>query len=232
VLRNRFEAFEQDTRLVSGDRGEAAQETRLRLAWKSWRDAGGRPRRGVLSKTRVEYTHPFDLRFSGYLVVHNHERPSDQFVYLATSRRIRRVNLRREAVFGTDFTLEDIVPNELEDGDYERLPDEEVAGRPARVVKVTPKPHVESEYAHWVAAVDRESCVPLRTRYWDGRGNPVKELQAPAARIQRFGDVHWPMELTMRNLQLETWTTLSVEHLEPEAVLDDQRFDVRRLESH
>jgi hypothetical protein len=77
------------------------------MTWKNFRE-NDEPVRGVLSKTLVKYTHPFDLRFSGYLIVNNHQRHNDQFVYLNSSRRIRRVNLRGEAVFGTDFTFEDV----------------------------------------------------------------------------------------------------------------------------
>jgi hypothetical protein len=39
------------------------------------------------------------------------------------------------------------------------------------------------------------------------------------------------MELTMRNLQLESFTTLVVENLEPNPKLSRTDFDLRRLES-
>lgn len=232
VLDNRFDSYVQESSLVSGDRGEVAQESRLLMTWKSFRNEDDTAREGVLSKTIVKYTHPFDLRFSGYLVINNDQRPNDQFVYLAASRRIRRVNLRKEAVFGTDFTFEDIVPAEIEDGEYRRLADTMVEGHPVYVVEVTPKPHVNSEYSRFVASVDKVSCVPLRTRYWDDRGLEVKELRAAPERIQEFEGVHWPMELTMRNLQLDTYTKLVVKKLEPNAPLRDREFEVRRLESH
>jgi hypothetical protein len=80
--------------------------------------------------------------------------------------------------------------------------------------------------------VDKPSCVPLRTRYWDEKEIEVKELTSPVESVQKFEDVHWPMSLTMRNLQLETFTTLTVEELEPNAPLEDRDFEVRRLESH
>jgi len=232
VLDNRFAAYVQEARLVSGDRGANAQESRLRMTWKSWRDEKGEPRAGVLSKTLVRYLHPFDLRFSGYLVINNADRANDQFVYLAASRRIRRVNLRNEAVFGTDFTFEDIVPAEIEDGEYRRLSDARLDGHPVYVVEVTPRPEADSEYSRLVAYVDRERCVPLRTRYWDEKGVEVKELTVPFDAIQTFGDVHWPMRLTMRNLKLGSFTELTVEHLEPDAALADKEFEVRRLQSH
>jgi hypothetical protein len=232
VVDNRFRSYIQDAKLVSGDRGAAVQESRLQMTWSSFRDDKDQPVDGVLSKTIVRYTDPFDLRFSGYLVVNNDLRPNDQFVYLNARRKVRRVNLREEAVFGTDFTFEDIVPNEVEDGDYQRLPDQELAGKPAYVVEVVPKESENSEYSKYVIHVDKTSCVPLLTRYWDEKGVEVKQLTVIAEKIKTVDGVHWPMELTMRNLQLESFTTLLVEKIEPNPKLSRSDFDLRRLESH
>jgi hypothetical protein len=231
VVDNRFRSYIQDARLVSGDRGAAVQESRLTMTWSSFRDDQDRPVGGVLSKTIVRYTEPFDLRFSGYLVVNNDARPNDQFVYLNARRKVRRVNLREEAVFGTDFTFEDIVPHEVEDGDYQRLPDQEVGGKPVYVVEVIPKPDENSEYSKFVIHVDKQSCVPLLTRYWDEKSVEVKQLTVIADKIKTVDGVHWPMELTMRNLQLESFTTLLVEKLDANPNLSRRDFDLRRLES-
>lgn len=232
VVDNRFRSYAQDARLVSGDRGSAVQESRLTMTWSSFRDEKNQPVEGVLSKTIVRYTEPFDLRFSGYLVVNNDLRPNDQFVYLNARRKVRRVNLREEAVFGTDFTFEDIVPHEVEDGDYERMPDAEVEGKAVYVVEVIPKPDENSEYSKFVIHVDKNTCVPLLTRYWDEKGVEVKQLTVIGDKIKTVDGVHWPMELTMRNLQLESFTTLLVEKLDPNPTLSRRDFDLRRLESH
>lgn len=232
VLDNRFDSYIQESVLTSGDRGEESQESRLRMTWKSFRVKNDAPDGAVLSKSMVKYTEPFDLRFSGYLIVNNHLKPNDQFVYLASSRRIRRVNLRREAVFGTDFTFEDIVPREIEDGEYSRKPDKVIDGVPTYVVEVTPKDFTESEYSRFVIHVEKEHCVPLLTRYWDERELEVKKLTAPASGIRELDGIYWPMELTMTNLRLETFTTLKVENLEPNPDLKRRTFDLRRLESH
>jgi hypothetical protein len=232
VLRNRFDAYVQDSVLVSGDRGEASQESRLTMTWKSFRDPDGKAVESILSKTMVKYTEPFDLRFSGYLIINHDERIDDQFVYLATRRRIRRVNLRSEAIFGTDFTFEDVVPREIEDGDYRRLPDELVGSVPCYVVEVIPKPHADSEYTRILLSAEKQNFVPLRTRYFDNKGLEVKELTVPPDRIQAFDGIHIPMLLTMRNLQLDTYTTLTVDRLVPNPELPQKTFDLRRLESH
>lgn len=232
VLDNRFRAYEQTSRLVSGDRGGAEQESRLHMTWKSFRDGEGRAEQGVLSKSLVKYTHPFDLRYSGYLIQNNSGRANDQFVYLASSRRIRRVNLRSEAVFGTDFTFEDVLPRELEEATYRRLPDELVEGVVCYVVDVTPTAEADSQYSRFVVSVEKTHFVPIRTRYWDERGVEVKELIADPARVQEFEGVFVPMFLTMRNLQLDTYTSLQVEDLKANPDLEPTTFDLRRLETH
>jgi hypothetical protein len=100
------------------------------------------------------------------------------------------------------------------------------------VVEVIPKEEENSEYSKFVIHVDKTSCVPLLTRYWDEKGVEVKQLTVIAEKIKSVEGVHWPMELTMRNLQLESFTTLLVEKLEPNPKLSRRDFDLRRLESH
>ena len=100
------------------------------------------------------------------------------------------------------------------------------------MVEVIPKKEENSEYSKYVIHVDKSSCVPLLTRYWDEKGVEVKQLTVIAEKIQTVDGVHWPMELTMRNLQLESFTTLLVEKLDANPKLDRRSFDLRRLESH
>jgi outer membrane lipoprotein-sorting protein len=232
VLRNRFDSFTQDTQLISGDRGGRAQESRLQLIWQSFRDDEGKPTRGVVSKTLVKYVYPFDIRFSGYLVIANHERTNDQFVYYPSRRKVVRVNLRSEAIFGTDFSFEDVIPREIEESEYERVADETVSGIPAYVVEVVPKPFAASEYSRVRVYVEKERFVPLRTRYWDSASVEVKELRAAPSEIRNYDGVWLPMKVTMHNLLLDSYTTLVVSNFVPNPDLPQATFDLSRLESH
>lgn len=232
VLRNRFDSFSQDTQLISGDRGGRQQESRLELIWQSFRDENGQPKRGVVSKTLVKYVYPFDIRFSSYLVISNHERINDQFVYHPSRRKVVRVNMRSEAVFGTDFSYEDVIPREIEESEYERVADETVGEIPVYVVEVVPKPFTASDYSRVRVYVEKERFVPLRTRYWDDAGVEVKELRAVPSEIRNFNGVWLPMKATMRNLQRDSFTTLVVSNFVPNPDLPQATFDLSRLESH
>jgi outer membrane lipoprotein-sorting protein len=232
VIEHRLRSFSEESRLISADRTGREQETRLRMHWKDFRDERGQPRDGVLSKAVVRYTHPMDIRFAGYLVQANAGRESDQFVYYPSRRRVARVNLRNEAVHGTDFSLEDVIPRELEDASYERKQDTEFQGVPVFVVELLPRAKAGSAYSKVWVYVDRDRFVPLRTRYWDAAGVETKELEADPATLRRFEDVWIPMQATMRNLLLETRTTLVITDFVANPELAESVFDLARLESH
>jgi hypothetical protein len=232
VLANRFDRSRQEIRLISGDRAENAQEARMTVRWKNWRDEQDQPRNGVMSKTMIRYTHPFDLRFTAYLVINNKDRGDDQFVYLPSRRRIRRVNLRGEPVMGTDFTFEDVVPREFEDATYDRLPDEVHDGQRCYVVLITPQAASNSEYSKLQSWIDQRNFVVLRTHYWDRDGLLVKEALAPAAEVREFDGIFIPMHTEMKNLISESWSKLYVDEFVSNPEIPDAEFDPRRLEGH
>jgi hypothetical protein len=215
---------------VSSDAGGSEQETRVTLTFENWRDRPGSD--GTLSKTKIVYTHPFEVRFTTYLIIDNRDRPNDQFIYLNSRRRVRRVNLRGENLFGTDFSFEDVVPKELEDSTYTRLPDAVVQGVPVYVVEAVPKPEAESDYSRIRIHVETRHHVPIEAHYWDTAGVEVKRLVAERESIQQFGKVWMPVRATMRHLLRESQTRLRVDRVVSDPDLDRGTFDVRRLETH
>ncbi|MGH0032689.1 MAG: outer membrane lipoprotein-sorting protein [Myxococcota bacterium] len=232
VLANRFDTFRQESSLASGDRAGRVQRTDLEMLFKDFRNIEDLPERGVLSKTLVKYTHPFDLRHAGYLVIQNHARANDQFVYFPARRQTVRVNLRGEAVFGTDFSFEDVIPRELEDATYRRQDDTERSGLPVYVVEAVPTEQFDSEYSKFLFYVDPATFVPLWTRYWDRSAVEIKQLSVDPADVEQVAGVYVPMKLTMRHLQLESFTTLQVTNFVPNPPLPQSTFEIRRLESH
>lgn len=232
VVENRFRSFTQQSRLISGDRAGREQESRFRMQWKDFRDAEGNPTRGILSKTLVEYTHPFDLRYAGYLIQSNHERPSDQFIYYPSRRRVVRVNLRGEAVYGTDFSFEDVIPREAEDFAYQRIADGVYQGIPVYVVELFPKKLADSAYSKIRVFVDRQRHLVVRARYWNSAGVEVKEFATAPGSIEQFDGVWVPMESSMHNLLRGSYTKLIISRLVPNPELDEDTFDLGRLESH
>jgi len=231
VLDNRFEASVQELALVSLDRAENKQLLRMRALWKRYPEGTPTERDGVLSRTMIRYMAPADLRRTGYLVINKRDLPNDQFIYLKSMRRVRRINLRGETIVGTDFSVEDLVPRELDDADYLRIPDANVSGTPCYVVEARPKPEVKSEYSKFWLYVERVHYVPLRIRYWDRADVEIKELRAPIESIREVDGIWVPILATMRHLLEESQTSLSVDLLVPNPDLADKFFSQRELES-
>jgi hypothetical protein len=232
MLENRFRSWTQETSLRSGDLGGNEQETKIDLWFESFRGPDDEATNGVLSKTLVKYTAPFDIRYTGYLVVHNEGRDSDQFIYLASQRRVRRVNLRGEAVFGTDFSVEDIVPRELEHATYERSADALLNGVPCFVVIATPNENDDSDYSRFEIYVEKERFVGLQTRYWDTRDVEVKIMDVERSSLRQVEHAWIPMRFTMYNLRHDTFTVATVGEVVPNPRLHRRTFEVRNLESH
>jgi hypothetical protein len=235
VLDNRFDSYKEELVMRSGDRGGNVQATEMELKYKSFRNEGDR----FLSKVIMKYQAPQDVRHLGYLVINKTDGSEDQFVYRPSSRRVQRINLRGEAIFGTDFAFEDIIPQEIEDATYERKPDDQLEGTPVYVVQVTPKETADSEYSKLDVYVARDSFVALKVRYWDQDGLEIKELNADPTSIAMFEHADdgatkqiWiARKQKVVHLRLESWTELEVTELDPSIDLSSRHFSERQLTS-
>jgi hypothetical protein len=228
-LDNRVRASFQAFRLVSEDPGGSAQETRFTIYLRDFRDANSEPVNGILAKTLIEITHPFDLRHTAYLLIAKDPGPNDQFVYRPESRGVRRVDLRRSTLLGTDYSFDDLGFQHLDDADYHRLPDNAVDGRAVYVVEAVIKTESQSDYGRTLSYIDQEHYIPLRTRYWDRSGVETKEMTAKADSIAQFGDVWVARESSMRNNLEQTLSTMYVERLDPAPEFEEGLFSLRRL---
>ncbi len=232
VLDNRFDASTQLMSLSSKDRGGHKQYVEIETKYLRGEEDGD-----VTSRSIAKYTRPVDLLHMGYLVINKRSGPDDQFVYRPSTRNVRRINARTEAISGTDFTLEDIVPQEAEDADHIRMPDTEYRDRPAWVVTVIPHADTRSQYSKFVVTIEKERAVPLKTDYWDDRGVHIKELRADPRSIEMYMSVDrgepkqiWIVRRSkMMHLKRESQTVLNVLDFVPSPELTERDFSQREL---
>lgn len=235
VLDNRFQSYLQSIEMESGDRSKNIQNVAMDIKYKSFREESDK----FLSKSIAKYDAPQDVRHLGYLVINKASGQDDQFIYRPSTRRVARINLKGEAIFGTDFSLEDILPKELEDGTYKRMPDETVEGIDCFVVEVTPNEDQDSEYSRFIAYVDKSNYVPVVKRYWDTTGVQTKELKVDPASVKTYEDeengevkrVYMPHKSRIDHLKLGTFTELRVVELEANPGFRDKDFSQRKLTS-
>jgi hypothetical protein len=183
----------------------------------------------VLAKMLIEVADPFDMRHTSYLMIFNDPRPDDEFLYQPSERRVRRVNLKKTPLMGTDYTFDDVVHHDIENAEYLRLPDGEIDGIPVYVVEALIDDTLDVEYHRTVSYLEKVHYVPLRVRYWDHHGVEVKELTAAAATIRAFGDAWVATESTMRDLMQRTTSTLLVDDMDLDPSFERNLFSVSRL---
>lgn len=232
-LENRFDLYEEDLQMQSGDRGGNTQLTEMQVRYMNFREESKR----ILSKSIMKYQAPQDVRHLGYLVINKADGSEDQFIYRPSSRRVQRVNLRGEAVFGTDFAFEDIIPQELENATYDRKPDSDVDGVPVFVVEVTPVKEQDSEYSKFLVYITKDHFVALRVVYWDRDDLKVKELNSEYDSITKFEaeqkdgmkTIYIAMRQKIVHLRLDSWTDLTVVKMNPDVKLKSRHFSEREL---
>jgi hypothetical protein len=248
VLDNRFDAYDQEFEVVSGDGAGHFSRVELNLRYMNFRERSKR----VLSKTIAKYFGPPDVRHLGYLVINKAKGPDDQFVYRPSSRKVRRVNVRGESLAGTDFSFEDVVPPEFEDGRHFRLADAQVGEIETYVVTVIPHPETESQYSKIVISLEKEHFVPLQTLYWDNKRVLIKQLDADPNSLESFeapspesaqqdeeGEAEGPApkvvwiarRARMTQLRSNHFSSLDIQRFEANPGLRDRDFSQRELTS-
>jgi hypothetical protein len=228
-LDNRMHSCIQWQTVISRDPSGSEQRMRFWVRWKDYRDEHKKAVDGVIAKTLVKFQEPEDMRQAGFLMVMNEDRSNDQFVWSPSTGRVRRVRLSGVGIMGTDYTFDDIGWKNVEDADYERLPDDVIDGAPVYVLEVTMKPFVDSDYKTMRTWIEKEHYVPLRTIYRDSTGVEMREMRAEASSIQDFDGAFVPTRSQMMNLKEKTSTSIYVEALDPNVSLADRHFSTFQL---
>ncbi len=197
--------------------------------WKDYRDDQDQPQDGIIAKSVVRFLEPFDLRRTTYLVVARDDRTHDQYLYSKNTKRVRRVLLRGVGILGTDYTLDDLVFQSIDDGDYERLPDDQVDGVATYVVSARMRPELETRYPLLTTYLAKEHYVALRTLYHDADGVLLRELRSNVESIEEFDGVWIATVSTMRDVRDDTSSTMVVHLLRPNPELDEALFNNFRL---
>ena len=188
-----------------------------------------------LSKVLLRFSKPLDMRNSGVLMLEKEGRSPDTFLYLPSTKMVRRVSSRAasSSLFGTDFSYEDFarLVGMAGESAKERGEDAEVAGRPTYVVSATPRSESGSSYERVVSFIDQETCVPLRIESYEDGGKLRKRLSADVSKLSREGSSWVSLHQTMEDLRDETRTEVVIEAIDTDAKIHRKMFSSRELEA-
>ncbi|MEW6367852.1 MAG: outer membrane lipoprotein-sorting protein [Acidobacteriota bacterium] len=212
------------TQEYSGDLTVVSRQGKERhKAWKSYRDgyAGD-------SKQLIRFLAPPEVRGVGFLSVGTAGKNPDQWLYLPSMKRERRIATQdRESSFvGTDFNFEDM--EEFDQSRYEpRLTgDQVVDGQQCHIIEAFPKE--KSVYAKKVLAIRKDVLFLVRMEcFKKDEKDPCKRLVL--SDIQQV-DGHWvARKLEMSDLLKGSRTTVVLKEIAFDRPQPRDRFTLQNL---
>jgi outer membrane lipoprotein-sorting protein len=214
----------QTLALRARDRIGSERTIRAKVQWKRFEEG---------SRVLAVFSEPSDIAGAGILMI-GKSGGNETFLYSPSTRKVRRITSQalKGSIYGTDFSYEDFqrLQGVSVKESVERRPDAELEGRAVYVLAARPPARTGSAYELALSWVDRRTCVPLKTEFYEVGGKLRKLLTVAPQRIERDGELWLPRELVMLDLRDDTRTTLTVEAIEVGAAIPDRTFSVAQLE--
>ena len=186
------------------------------------------------TKTLIRFLKPRDIEGTGLLTVEHKEDASDQWLYLPALRRTRRIPSggRTDSFMGTDFSFEDLSPENLEVHSYKVIRSEEVDGQACYVVEAVPateKEKKESGYGRRELSVRKDNFLIVQVKYYNKKNEWVKVSHSKD--IEEVESGVWRSNtLEMHNVKRNHRTILIIEERKMNQGISDGLFTPRSLE--
>ena len=179
--------------------------------------------KGDGDRSLMIFMSPSDVRGTRMLTWSKREGNDDQWLYLPSLRRVRRIssNNRMSSFMGSEFSFEDLGSQEVERYNFKFLKDDKYNDEEVHVLQRVPKDR--SGYSKMVMYVSKSKLLPLKIEYFDRREELLKtgefknhtEYKVGNKKVWRSNEIH------MNNVQTQKksifrWSNRSVgvEHQE------------------
>lgn len=185
--------------------GDTVANAQMTLRDKSGTESGRRFRMLTLEQTQdgdrtlAVFDNPADLAGTAVLTWAHALKPDDQWLYLPSLKRVKRIasSNKAAAFMGSELAFEDLSAWEVKKYTYRWLRDEKVDGQDCFVIENTPA-YAQSGYSRQVEWVDKNIYQPRRIDYYNRDGALFKTMTFSGYR-QYLGK-HWrPSEQIMEN---------------------------------
>jgi hypothetical protein len=162
----------------------------------------------------VVFHHPASVRGTALLTWDYEKRDNDQWLYLPAQKKMRRVagNSRQGYFMGTDFTFEDLDPEDIDNFEYRVLREEAVEGQECWVIEALPSSDEaarSSGYNRRLLWVRKDIYFTVRIDFYNKR-NVLIKTQTNHDLINIEGELWRCQKILMNNLEKEHKTLLGV----------------------
>lgn len=176
---------------------------------------------------------PPDIRNSAILTIEHDNMPDDQWLYLSSYHRSRRIppSNKSSPYMETDFTYEDLTTPNVDNYKYNILQKGTFSSVLCWRIEAVPWEEnlkKESGYSKTIGWVDVKKPIFLRIEYYDKSGKLLKILE-PSELEQVKGKYRWKV-LKMKNVQTGHETMLQYSNRSIDGGLEGNIFSLRYLE--
>ncbi len=180
-------------------------------------------------RTLVRFEEPRDLRGTALLTVGHGDGSSDQWLYLPSLQRVKRIAgaSRSGSFMGSEFSYEDVSAMQPDRYTYRLIATDTLEGMPALIVELRPI-DPSSQYSRQLVWFDESEYRVLRIDFYDRGDILLKTLTLNGFR--KYGNRFWrPDVMEMVNQQTGASTALQWSNLVLGTGLDPRDFDPKRL---
>jgi hypothetical protein len=180
------------------------------------------------SKAVLRFTAPAEVKGVALLILNNHERASDQWMWTPAIQRERRIAFqdRSTRFFGTDFSFEDLEERDVEQFDYALEGEEVMAGAPCWKVTSKPRTKKSSQYTSSIAWVRKDTYAYQQIE------NFIKDDVVRRLKYSRFEQVQgiWTARLLdMHDIRRNSRTLLTIDKLQYNVPMKDEMFTLQAI---
>ncbi len=193
--------------------------------------------RNDATRVAIYFTAPANLEETAFLSVDaKHDDSDESWLYLPATERVRRLpsSDRGDYFMGTDLTYGDIKDNfkfspsdwEFENCDQRlmrlpHLPCLQGVAKSNEIIR-------ETGYSRFVAAIDTDTAFPIGIDYFDGQGQPLK--QVTVSEQKQIGGAWTAIAFELKNHQSGHTTRIHFEEMRQLNDLSDDVFAADALE--
>jgi outer membrane lipoprotein-sorting protein len=180
------------------------------------------------SKVVLRFTAPADVKGVALLVVNHPDRASDQWMWTPGIERDRRIALQNRSTrfFGTDFSFEDLEERDVDQYEYALLGEEAVDGARCWKIESTPRVSKSSQYTRSIVWIRQDTYAFARIESFI-KEQVVRRLSY--SNIENVQGIWTARQLEMADLRRGSRTRLTLDKLEYNLPLDDERFTLQAI---
>jgi len=232
VCDNKYPGENQKTQLgitLIDRSGNERKTIYLRL----WKDVKGKDE--IFDKMVLFTLYPPDAKGAGFMrwsYTRESNKKAEQWIYLPTLRKIRRVSVRDlgDSFLGSDLTYGDISYRQVDDDVHELIRiDRDKQGQEYYVVVSVPNEpdSLYSKKISWYSKTeDMDSCLKIRVDYYDRKDALLKRQ---SLKWQKVSDAWVWEKVLVQNAQTFHKSIFDVSKVKINGGIDDDWFTERRL---